>query len=90
MQKYALKITAYAICTNPQNNQKYAVTSRHFWYVGTPLDQVLISYYREKLPEKICICIYIRTLIITITYEFRDQALALKNGTGSVYEEQRT
>ena len=64
MQKYALKITAFAICTNLQNMQKYALTSRHFWDVGTPPDQVLISYYREKLPEKICICIYIRTLMI--------------------------
>ena len=36
----------------PKICKKYAVTSRHFWHIGTPPDQVLISFYREKLPEK--------------------------------------
>ncbi len=61
MLKYALKIpnmqSAYKICTNPRNMQKYALISRHFGNVYSLLKLVYILPDRNIVPEKICICI---------------------------------
>ncbi len=42
--------SAYKICTNPQNMQKYTLISRHFGYVYSLPDLILPN--RNYVPEK--------------------------------------
>ena len=63
--KYA---TAYAICTNSWNMQKYAFIRRHFWHLPASLKVGVWVYCPKKVLEKTCIYIEIRSLQLTISF----------------------